>query len=81
MFPKSLGNILVSDSDDDSDVILGTTATDEDKIDELDIVDEDVQSRASADEELGEDEDQSDQVKRIAVKLRLARMMCRLTKR
>ncbi|XP_022977450.1 uncharacterized protein At4g19900 isoform X2 [Cucurbita maxima] len=63
MFPKSLGNILVSDSDDDSDVILGTTATDEDKIDELDIVDEDVQSRASGDEELGEDEDQSDQVR------------------
>lgn len=63
MYPKSLGNILVSDSDDDSDIALGTTTTDEDKIDELDIVDEDVQSRAYGDEELGEDEDQSDQVR------------------
>lgn len=63
MYPKSLSNILVSDSDDDSDIVLGTTTTDEDKIDELDIVDEDIQSRASGDEELGEDEDQSDQVR------------------
>lgn len=63
MYPKSLGNILVSDSDDDSDIVLGTTTTDEDKIDELDIVDEDVRSRASGDEELGEDEDQFDQVR------------------
>lgn len=63
MYPKSLGNILVSDSDDDSDIVLGTTTTDEDKIDELDFVDEDLQSRASGDEDLGEDEDQSDQVR------------------
>ncbi|XP_022146564.1 uncharacterized protein At4g19900 [Momordica charantia] len=63
MYPKSLGNILVSDSDDDSDIVLGTTTTDEDKIDELDIVDEDVRSRAAGDEELGEDEDQFDQVR------------------